>query len=124
MSDVVKTPTNTPDVADLVLKARMDVKTTIDALADAVEVLQTERDTLKKELDADDEEFCPFCAAGVDSSEHHEKCVLAREVLQSRLEKAETLIEQIEERDHFYAARLPGLSELLAAYRRSEGKAQ
>lgn len=27
--------------------------------------------------DFDDEEFCARCYAGVDSSEHHEKCVLS-----------------------------------------------
>lgn len=26
--------------------------------------------------DVDDEEFCARCYAGVDSSEHHEKCVV------------------------------------------------
>jgi hypothetical protein len=31
--------------------------------------------------DADDEEFCARCAAGVDSSEHHAKCVVAGHAL-------------------------------------------
>jgi hypothetical protein len=43
---------------------------------------------------SDDEQFCPTCFAGVDSSEHHAKCVRPLEVAEDRVATALALADK------------------------------